>query len=198
MGKRRIREEILSRRDKEPEDLRGKKSRRIKKRLFSLREFKSAHTILFYYSKGSEVETKEMMEEALLEGKRILLPKVRGREIYLGEIKDLEKDVEKGRFGILEPKETSKKTTPREINLVILPGIAFDLKGRRIGYGKGYYDRFLKKFPRTTPLIGLAYDFQVVNSLPGKRHDRRVGKIITETLILIPQKPQREPLRTQR
>jgi len=184
MGKKRIREEILSRRDREPEDIRRKKSQKIKKRLFSLKEFKEAHTILSYYSKESEVETEEMMEEALRKGKRVLLPKVREREICLGEIKDLEKDLEKGRFGILEPKETYRKTTPRGIDLVILPGIAFDLKGERIGYGKGYYDRFLKKFPRTIPLIGLAYDFQVVNHPPGERYGRRVWKIITETRII--------------
>lgn len=184
MGKRRIREEILSRRDKEPEDLRGKKSRRIKKRLFSLKEFKEAHTILFYYSKGSEVKTKEMMEEALRKGKRVLLPRVRRREIYLGEIKDLEKDVEKGSFGILEPKEASKKATPKGIDLVILPGIAFDLKGRRVGYGLGYYDRFLRKIPKRIPLIGLAYNFQVVKNISGKKHDRRVSKVITETRII--------------
>ncbi len=184
MGKRKIREEILSRRDKEPEDLRRKKSQEIKKRLFSLKEFKKAHTILFYYSKGSEVETKGAMEEALLQGKRVLLPKVRGREICLGEIKDLEKDVEKGSFGIPEPKETSKKAIPKGIDLIILPGIAFDLEGGRIGYGLGYYDRFLKRLPRTTPLIGLAYDFQIVNSLPGERHDRRVEKVITERRVL--------------
>lgn len=188
MGKRRIREEILSRRDKEPEDLRGKKSRRIKKRLFSLKEFKEAHTILFYYSKGSEVKTKEMMEEALRKGKRVLLPRVRRREIYLGEIKDLEKDVEKGSFGILEPKEASKKATPKGIDLVILPGIAFDLKGRRVGYGLGYYDRFLRKIPKRIPLIGLAYNFQVVKNISGKKHDRKVSKVITETRILQPQR----------
>ncbi len=179
-----IRKRILTRRNREPQYLGRKKSQRIKKRLFSLKEFKKAHTILFYYSKGSEVGTREMMEEALRKGKRVLLPRVRRREIDLGEVKDLKKDVEKGSFGIPEPKETSKKTTPREIDLVILPGIAFDLKGRRIGYGKGYYDRFLKKFPRTIPLIGLAYDFQIVNHLPGERYDRRVGKIITETRII--------------
>ncbi len=184
MGKRRIRKEILSKRDREPEDLRRKKSRKIKKKLFSLKEFKKAPTILFYYSKGSEVETKEMMEETLRKGKRVLLPKVREREIYLGEIKDLKKDVEKGSFGILEPKETYRKTTPKGIDMVILPGIVFDLKGERIGYGKGYYDRFLKKFPRTIPLIGLAYDFQVINNISGKKHDRRVSKIITETQII--------------
>ncbi len=182
--KRRIREKILSRRDKEPEDLRRKKSQRIKEKLFSLKEFKKAHTILFYYSKGSEVGTREMMEEALWEGKRVLLPKVRRREIYLGEIKDLERDVEKGSFGILEPKKTSKKTTTKEINLVILPGIAFNLKGKRIGYGKGYYDRFLKRLSKKVSLVALAYDFQIVNSLPVKRHDRSVGKIITETRII--------------
>ena len=184
MGKKRIREEILSRRDREPEDLRRKKSQKIKEKLFSLKEFKKAHTILFYHSKGSEVETKEMMEETLWKGKRVLLPRVREREIYLGEIKDLEKDVEKGSFGILEPKETYRKTIPRGIDLVILPGIAFDLKGRRIGYGEGYYDHFLKKIPKRIPLIGLAYDFQVVSHLPGERYDRRVGKIITETRII--------------
>ena len=184
MGKRRIREEILSRRDREPEDLRRKKSRKIKKRLFSLKEFNKAHTILFYYSKGSEVETEEMMEEALRKGERVLLPKVREREIYLGEIKGLEKDVEKGSFGILEPKETYRKTTPRGIDLVILPGIAFDLKGERIGYGEGYYDYFLKKIPKRILLIGLAYDFQVIKNISGKKHDRRVSKVITETQII--------------
>lgn len=179
-----MRKRILTRRDREPEDLRRKKSQKIKKRLFSLKELKKAHTILFYYSKGSEVETKEMMEEALRKGKRVLLPKVRGREIYLGEIKDLEKDVEKGSFGILEPKETYRKPTPKGIDLVILPGIAFDLKGERIGYGEGYYDRFLKKIPKRIPLIGLAYDFQVIKNISGKKHDRRVSKVITETRII--------------
>jgi 5-formyltetrahydrofolate cyclo-ligase len=186
--KRGIREKILSRRDKEPEDIRRKKSQRIRERLFSLKEFKKAHIILFYYSKGSEVGTREMMEKSLREGKRVLLPKVRGREIYLGEITDLGKDVEKGSFGVLEPKETSKKTTPKGIDLVILPGIAFDLKGERIGYGKGYYDRFLKRLPKRVSLVALAYNFQVVNNFSGKRHDRRVWKIITETRIMQPQK----------
>ncbi len=183
-----LRKRILKGRDREPEDLRRRKSRKIKKRLFSLKEFEKAQTILFYYSKGSEVETKEMMEEVLRKGKRVLLPKVREREIYLGEIKDLEKDVEKGSFGILEPKETPKKATPKGIDLVILPGIAFDLKGKRIGYGLGYYDRFLKRFPKKVSLVALAYDFQIVNSLHGERHDRRVGKVITETRILQPQR----------
>jgi len=188
--KERLRKRILTRRDKESKDRRRKKSRKIRKRLFSLEEFKKAHTILFYYSKGSEVETKKMIEEVLRKGKKVLLPKVRERKIYLGEIKDLEKDVEKGIFGILEPKETSRKTTPKGIHLVILPGIAFDCKGRRIGYGKGYYDRFLKKFPRTIPLIGLAYDFQVVNHLSSERYDRRVWKIITERRIIDANLPQ--------
>lgn len=183
-----LRKRILKRRDKEPEDIRRKKSRKIKKRLFSLKEFKKALTILSYYSKGSEVETKEMMEEALRKGKRVLLPKIREGEIYLGEIKDLEKDVEKGSFGILEPKKTSKRATPKGIDLVILPGIVFDLKGERIGYGEGYYDHFLKKIPKKIPLIGLAYDFQVIKNISGKKHDRRVSKVITETLILQPQR----------
>jgi len=180
-----LRKRILKRRNKEPEDSRRKKSQRIRERLFSLNEFKKAHTILFYYSKGSEVETREMMEEALREGKRVLLPKVRGREIYLGEIKDLEKDVEKGIFGLLEPKEVSfKKISPQEIDLIILPGIAFDLKGGRIGYGKGYYDRFLRKILERISLVGLAYDFQVVKNIPSEKHDRRVSRVITETQII--------------
>lgn len=182
--KRRIREEILSKRDKEPEDLRQKKSRRIKERLFSLKEFKKAHTILFYYSKGSEVETKEMMKEALRQEKRVLLPRVKGKEIYLGEIKELDQDVERGSFGILEPKETSKKTTPKGVDLVVIPGIAFDLEGGRIGYGFGYYDRFLKRFPKKVSLVALAYDFQIVDRLPVGRYDGGVGKVITETRII--------------
>ena len=183
--KRRIREKILSRRNKEPEDLRRKKSRRIKERLFSLLEFKEAHTILFYLAKDSEVETREAVEEALLKEKRVVLPMVKGKELLLGEIKDLRQEVEMGGFGILEPKEVSfKEVSPQEIDLVILPGIAFDLKGGRIGYGKGYYDRFLGKLPREIPLVGLAYHFQIVAHLPIKEHDRKVFKVITERGVL--------------
>ena len=186
--KKRLRRRILKRRDEESQLARRRKSEQIKTRLFSLGEFKRAQTILFYLAKGSEVETAEAIEGALLQGKRVVLPRVKGKELLLGEIKDIAREMEKGRFGILEPKEKSfREVSPEEIELIILPGIAFDFRGGRVGYGKGYYDRFLSKLPREIPLIGLAYHFQIVNHLPAEKHDRKVWKVITERRIINPQ-----------
>lgn len=183
--KKDLRERILKRRNREPELLQRTKSEKIRERLFSLGEFKEADIILFYLSKGSEVRTGEAIEKVLLKGKRVALPRIERKEIILREIKNLGRDVEKGSFGILEPRAGStKEVLPEEPDLLILPGVAFDLGGRRIGYGKGYYDRFLEKIPSGIPLIGLAYDFQIVKSFPAKRGDRRVSKVVTEERVI--------------
>jgi 5-formyltetrahydrofolate cyclo-ligase len=181
-----LRKKLLARRNREPEALREEKSNKIKEGLFSLKDFQKAKIILFYLAKGSEVRTHEAIREALARGKRVALPRVEGMELLLGEIKDINKEVQKGHFGILEPSEQCfKEVLPDALDLIILPGIIFDSRGGRVGYGKGYYDRFLKKISHKVPVVGLAYHFQIVDGLPHQEHDIRVCKVITEKRIIV-------------
>jgi 5-formyltetrahydrofolate cyclo-ligase len=93
------------------------------------------------------------------------------------EIKNL-KQVELGAYKILEPKKHLPRLKPQQIDLAFIPGIAFSRDGHRVGYGKGFYDRLMKKL--TCPKIGIAYEFQIVNNIPGEKHDVPVDMIITE------------------
>jgi len=115
-------------------------------------------------------------------GKRVCVPVILKEERHLiaGEIKDRREDLESQHFGIYQPKSGRVKEVPLEdIDLVVVPGIAFDKKNMRLGRGHGYYDRFLSGLPKPTKAIGLAFDFQVVENLPQDSHDIPVWKTIT-------------------
>ncbi len=174
-----IRREILKLRAAHPETERLSKSAEIEKRLFSIREFAAAKSVLFYASKSDEVLTKGMITRALSGGKRVALPVVREQDIVLSEIRCFEGDLAPGKFGILEPKAVVP-VEPGKTEAVIVPGVAFDERGNRIGFGKGYYDRLLKKLDERIPRIGLAYEFQVVPKMAGGKWDVPVHLIVTE------------------
>ena len=161
---------------------RGEKSILIKKTLFSLPEFQKAGTILFYSSIKSEVETMTMIETALLLGKRVVLPAINksSQALDLFEVKSIS-ELSKGVFGIPEPQKIFP-VEKEEIELAVLPGIVFDRRGYRIGYGYGYYDRLLKdlKIPR----IGIAFEPQIIDAIPSEPHDVPVNKIISENRII--------------
>lgn len=178
-----LRERILTLlRDQEDEE-RLIKSLAIKTKLFGMLEFKNAETILFYASFDGEVETFEMMREALKLGKKIGLPGVvkDGGRIVPKSVTSLEVDLEKGPYGIKQPKKESTRTLREEqIDMVIVPGVVFDEKNNRLGRGGGYYDRFLGSLPERVPTIGLAFDFQIVGSLPScEDHDVPVSCVVT-------------------
>lgn len=154
-----------------------KKSGQIKKILSGSPEFKKAGTILFYASIKGEVQTKGMMEETLSLGKRIALPKVSGKKLLLHEISSLHQ-LEKSTMGIPEPKDRPEISL-KEIGLIILPGLAFDRAGNRLGRGEGYYDRLLSQLDPRTPRIALAFGFQVVENVPAGTNDQKIHKIIT-------------------
>ncbi len=182
--KHKIRKKILSVREKHKKEDRFCKDCMIKDKMFSLPEFKKAKIILFYVSIKGEVRTDKMISESLDKGKRILVPfaDLKKKRLLISEINDLD-DLSPGAFGIPEPK--SPKEFPLEkIDLVVIPGIAFDSKGNRVGYGMGFYDRFLKKLKSHVPLIALAYDLQIVNRIPTDGKDVRLHKIITEKEII--------------
>jgi 5-formyltetrahydrofolate cyclo-ligase len=140
---------------------------------------------MFYASCDYEVVTDGMIKAALKAGKRVVVPlvnKAEERTMSAVAVTDLQKDLCIGTFGVREPLE-SKAVEPGSIDLVIVPAIAFDFRGHRLGYGKGYYDTWLQRFP-IEKRIGLAYELQVVERLPFDGNDLPVGVIVTEMRTL--------------
>ena len=162
-------------------------SARIEKNLFAAGRFKTAKTVMFYVTHRSEADTSRMIKRSLKLGKTVAVPKVEPGEkgkMLAVRITCLEKDLERGIYGIFEPKPGRCEVLERKsIDLVLVPGLAFDVKGFRVGYGKGYYDRWLKSFsPKKR--IGLAFDFQLVKSVPKTKRDAKVGLIVTEKRVV--------------
>jgi 5-formyltetrahydrofolate cyclo-ligase len=163
---------------------RRKKSRIIQEKLFSQKEFLASKCIMLYVSKGTpEVETGPIIKKALLIGKRVLLPVTLVREKRLKPVclEDLRQGLKKGPHGIYEPKEskTRKSIRMKDIDLAIVPGLAFDIKNNRLGHGQGYYDNFLKHIPKDTPKIGLGFRFQLFKKIPATKADIPLTKVIT-------------------
>jgi len=185
--KARIREAILAKRNSQSFSECLGKSHKIKEKLFSLPEFKESSRVVFYLALPQEVQTKDMAREAIGLGKKVILPRVAstGDTLVLSEVRDIERELEPGMFGILEPKEGFyRPVTLAEAELIILPGIAFDLQGHRIGFGKGFYDKLLSQANAPIFTFGLAFEFQLVPEIPVVGHDVKMCKIITEKRII--------------
>lgn len=165
------------------------KSRMIQDRLAKLTEYREAGAALFYSAKSNEAQTGEIIADAIRRKKHTLLPvtDANGKDLSVSEITNYPKSLAEGPFGIMEPRK--KKPFPEsEIDMVVVPGLAFDAEGYRIGYGTGYYDRLLARLKKeriNIRKVGLAYDFQVVEKLPRKKHDQKMDMIITESRVII-------------
>ena len=130
----------------------------------------------------TEVDTHPMIKKTLAMGKRVLLPQanLENKELEIYEIRE-RKDLQKGLFGIWEPDpDRARLADPREADLVLVPGLLFDKKNNRLGRGLGFYDRFLKRLSRKVIKIGLAFSFQVVESIPAEAHDIPVDLVLTD------------------
>jgi len=163
------------------------KSRCIQKRLCQLADFTENHCILFYAAYQKEVRTQEAIQTALQQGKKVVLPLIdlQDKKLILFQVYHYPQDVEEGCFSIPQPRKERQRVVPLEcIDLVILPGIAFDLQGNRLGYGGGYYDRLLSAKHSATTLIGLAYELQIVEDIPNLSHDVQADKVITEKRVI--------------
>src|SRR3989344_2331190 len=178
--KNQLKESILQKRNSLSKEEILEKSEKIRNNLFNLKPYKSSKTVMFFVSFNSEVHTHEMIEESL-KNKTVVLPKVAQHEIEASVIIDFDNLIP-GKLGIPEPIETMK-IAHKNIDLVLVPGIVFDKEGRRIGYGLGYYDKFLKKTPKAVK-IGLAFDFQLVDKIPREMHDVPVDIIVTEKRVV--------------
>lgn len=186
-AKGKIRREILGKRLRLAEEEIREKSLLIKDKLFGLNQFQKAKLIMFYASFKNEVRTWEMIEEAISCGKKVGLPVLSKKgDITPYLVRKLSRDVSEGRFGVPEPEpDESCKVNADEIDIVIVPGVAFDRLGRRIGFGKGCYDRFLRSVKPEVFCIGLAFEMQMVENIPVEEYDEKVDMVITETNIYL-------------
>ena len=174
-----LRKEIRKLREELPEDERKELSRKVIENLKKLKEFKKAKTIMLYYPIKGEVDLTPLFTDILESGKKLLLPKVVGENIYPIEVNDLS-CLGEGCFNIPEPLG-GKIYKPEKIDLVVVPGVAFDKKGCRLGFGKGFYDRFLPRIKGFK--VGVAYDFQVKEEILCEEHDIPLDAVITPSTI---------------
>lgn len=157
----------------------------IKEKLFSLPDFQKAEVVFYFASFRSEVNTLGQIKEVLALNKRVILPRVakldnktKGLKLY--EIKGMA-DVSPGCMGILEPNTVEERLRSiNDVDFVVMPGVAFDSRCNRLGYGAGYYDKLLSGLKKQIPLVALAYEEQIVEAVPVEAHDVKIHKILTD------------------
>jgi len=177
LTKEQIRSTILLRLKTQKEEDRDRKSKIIKNKLFRTLVFRKAKIVMFYISFDGEVNTQEMIKGAQNLGKTVAVPVCKKKRTIRPCILQAQARLKKGPYGICEP-VVNRFVNCEDLDLAIVPGVAFDRRGNRLGRGKGYYDRFLKELPSEAISLGLAFDFQILPSLPATKTDVSVNKII--------------------
>ncbi|NLK07476.1 MAG: 5-formyltetrahydrofolate cyclo-ligase [Firmicutes bacterium] len=179
-----IRKKLLSLRNQLPKDKRQAFSHAIKEQLFSLPVAQQAAVIMLFLAFGSEVDTWCILEHGVAQGKTIAAPVClpATKELLIYPISRKEEAVV-GHWDILEPPRNNQPISPDVLDIVVVPGLAFDRQGNRIGYGAGYYDRFLSNVPNTCK-IGICFHIQLMDTLPKAAHDVPVDLVITEKEVV--------------
>lgn len=158
------------------------KSDKIQEKFIALEDFGHCKILASYYPFGSEVRTFKITEKAFENNKVIALPKISRSFMDFYQITP-NTNFYTNKFGIKEPVAHSSQRVSQDLELVIVPGLAFDTNGYRIGYGYGYYDRFLGDKRNSIICVGLAYDSQVVQQVPHLNHDTKLDILLTEKRI---------------
>jgi len=190
MPKHVLRQELLTRRRTMELSSWRAASSAAQKRLIGLDQFRRARCIALYSPIQQEIGTDLLFAAAHASGKSILYPTVADNSLRFQRVTELEQLVS-GSFGILEPCRPVEDRLLDEADLIVVPGVAFDLDGHRIGFGKGYYDRCLSLLPGTVALVGICHDFQLLDHIPVEDHDIRMQYVITDKRLIILQGEQR-------
>ncbi|MBS7531525.1 5-formyltetrahydrofolate cyclo-ligase [Hazenella sp. IB182353] len=182
-GKKSLRQEMLNRRAQFTPTFVKNKSALVNQRLVQLESLQSAQNVLLYMSIRNEIDLKEAIQALWEQGNvKVILPRTdkKQKKLYCYHVKHLD-DLEVGAFGISEPNPLRcEEIPPTALDVLFLPGVAFDQSGYRLGYGGGYYDRFLHPSLKAIR-IGIAYDEQMVDTVYPEKHDQQVDIIITPT-----------------
>ena len=185
--KREIRNKVQEERDALSRGEWAAQSEAVFQRLWSVEDFQDAGTVFFFLSFRSEVDTVPMIKRAMAEGKRVCLPYTctDSKQMVASHILDFEGDLEPGNYDIMEPRADSiRPVPPEEIDVIVMPGVAFDSSGRRLGYGGGYYDRFLDRCQPDCLRIAPCFCLQVIEEVPCAEHDQRIHMIVTEKRVI--------------
>lgn len=177
MDKKNIREKILALRDGIDRYTRSKNDERIVSKIINSSFYKEAKSIFCFIGFGSEVNTTGIIEDALRSGKKVYVPRVINKEMKVIRIDSLD-NLKPGVFGILEPEDGEELNG--DCDLILMPGVAFTKEGKRLGYGGGYYDKYLAQYNSNTLKIAIAYSIQVVDFIPTESYDKTVDYIVTE------------------
>lgn len=180
--KQNIRKRILALRDEMPLTVREEKSRRMQETLFSMELYRKTEVLLSYVEYQSEVMTTPLLKAALAAGKKVFVPKVTGEDMEFYRISDL-KALAEGYKNIREPTEGEAFAGQCEDALMLMPGAVFDRYRHRIGYGKGFYDRYIERLLQTEiklHTLALCFSCQVLDEIPYEEHDIRPDAILTE------------------
>lgn len=183
-----LRRQLLARRDAMPPDVRSAASEAIVRGITDLPEFAAANAVLLTLAFRSEWNTLALVRAALAAGKTVAVPRVdvEARMLELHALSDPAREIVAGHMGIPEPLPESPRVSRDAIDFVLVPGVAFDLAGRRLGYGGGYYDRLIPLLsPRAARIAG-AFELQLVDRVPAAPHDIAVDTIVTESRTLAP------------
>ncbi len=169
---RRVREGI-------PAEERGRRSREAQDRVLSLEELQGARSVLLFYAFGSEVQTRDLRGRLGARGARVLLPYLGSEGMEAAQAHDLVPSP----YG---PKEPSHRVPvdPSEVDLVIAPGLAFDRRGHRLGFGGGHYDRYLARLGEGALRVGMCFAEQVLESVPSEPHDVRMHLLVTDAEVI--------------
>ncbi|HKH10073.1 MAG TPA: 5-formyltetrahydrofolate cyclo-ligase [Rubrobacter sp.] len=180
-----LRETILRRRGALPESERASLGGRIIGDVLDLRSYERSNVVLAYASFGTEIPTDRFLRRVLEDGKTLLLPRVGHDGLDLHEVRDPAGDLAPGTWGIREPKpDLCPLADTHSVDFALIPGVAFDRRGRRLGYGGGYYDRLLAgALSNGTPLVSGAFEVQMVDEVPVGPHDASVDVVVTEEEI---------------
>lgn len=180
--KRAIRREILARRDALSQAERAAKSSAIAELLFAVPEIRAARTVMLFWSFGSEVDTAPMIERLATGERRVILPRIESGEAVPVTYRPGD-PISETPFGAMEP-SSGDVVDPMELDAVITPGVAFDRRCNRSGYGGGFYDRLFGRARPDVSKIAVAFALQLVDAVPAGRHDRRVDLVVTEDEVI--------------
>ena len=185
MPKRNLRHQMLARRRAIAVAEYRAASLLVQRAFLAIPEFRQARVLALYNAVHNEVSTSLVHTAALDAGKTVIYPVVTAGSLVFRQVIS-DKDVHAGAYGIKEPLAACPEVAIMEADAVVVPGVAYDLEGRRVGYGKGYYDKALHQLEGHGRLVGFCFDFQVVEELKGEPHDVQMDVIITDRRVIRP------------
>lgn len=185
MPKKALRRDLLERRRTMDRHAWESASRAAQQRLTGMDIFIQSRCVALYASIQQEIDTTHLFQVARSLGKKVLFPAVCGNRLQFRQV-DSTDQLSSGAFGILEPCLLETEHLLEAADLIVVPGVAFDLQGHRIGFGKGYYDRCLSELATPAVLVGLCHDFQLLDQIPAEGHDIRMQYIVTDKRLIVP------------